>query len=345
MEGSSRPRRHQSGGARRAGCSDRRLVGAGCGCRATAGSDRRRYLRRLVLGSIDGFVGAQGAGALTAPASPLSATLLSLCPRTAATQARACPCWPDRPGTRRARTEAGILETRHRGALSVPRADVEVDVDMENVEDGCYMWGCLVTDRSGATVHRIPGVRDVGAADAGSRDRELARFWRWLMDRPHRRRTTPGRRFALTATTPVPRTPTFVGSGSRPESRTRSGVHRLRRMGRHAEGVGLPADHRRPSGLKVVAPLRDSRGRWMTPVAGSRCRTTSPLATAPTQPRSSGLAAHYNLGDVEATLPIREWVDQDRGSSCRGTGRPVVGRRLSTDLVHTWRRWARKRSK
>jgi predicted RecB family nuclease len=74
---------------------------------------------------------------------------------------------------------------RKRGVdtVTVPRADIEVDVDMENTNDGCYLWGALVTDRRGEvpTVRYMPFVTWDPDIEAG----ELIAFkdfWSWFSD-------------------------------------------------------------------------------------------------------------------------------------------------------------------
>lgn len=70
---------------------------------------------------------------------------------------------------------------RRHSAITVPRADVEVDVDMESFGDaGAYLWGCLLT---GADIGVRPGYHafatwePVPTADEG---RSFAEFWGWL---------------------------------------------------------------------------------------------------------------------------------------------------------------------
>ena len=74
---------------------------------------------------------------------------------------------------------------RKRGVdrVIVPRADIEVDVDMENTNDGCYLWGALVTDRRVA----VPSARYVAFAswDPDIESGELLAFkdfWSWFSD-------------------------------------------------------------------------------------------------------------------------------------------------------------------
>ncbi len=72
---------------------------------------------------------------------------------------------------------------RRNWRIAVPRADVEVDVDMESFDEaGAYLWGCLL---SGSDI-RIPGGyrafvtwEPVPTPDEA---RSFAAFWRWLTD-------------------------------------------------------------------------------------------------------------------------------------------------------------------
>ncbi len=74
---------------------------------------------------------------------------------------------------------------RKRGVdrITVPRGDIEVDMDMENTNEGCYLWGALVTDRRGA----VPTARYLSFAswDPDIESGELLAFkdfWSWFTD-------------------------------------------------------------------------------------------------------------------------------------------------------------------
>jgi predicted RecB family nuclease len=75
---------------------------------------------------------------------------------------------------------------RRRGVtrVEVPRGDVEVDIDMENVEDGVYLWGALVTNRS-AWSAAPAGYRAFCTWDPMTEEAEaalFAQFWAWLSE-------------------------------------------------------------------------------------------------------------------------------------------------------------------
>ncbi|HVA05036.1 MAG TPA: TM0106 family RecB-like putative nuclease [Acidimicrobiales bacterium] len=68
--------------------------------------------------------------------------------------------------------------------LVVPRGDIEVDIDMEGVEDGTYLWGALLTERDGdnvASVAYLPFVSWDPSVATGELD-AFAVFWEWLRD-------------------------------------------------------------------------------------------------------------------------------------------------------------------
>jgi predicted RecB family nuclease len=77
---------------------------------------------------------------------------------------------------------ANLTVVRRVQTVRVPRADVEVDVDMESFGDaGAYMWGALLT---GADVGQPPGYRAFATWEPLPTDdeaRSFAEFWQWLM--------------------------------------------------------------------------------------------------------------------------------------------------------------------
>ena len=77
----------------------------------------------------------------------------------------------------------GLPAYRRRDVVSVevPRADIEVDVDMESTNDGCYLWGALATDRreAGAEAQYL----SFATWNPDLEEGELVafgRFWSWL---------------------------------------------------------------------------------------------------------------------------------------------------------------------
>jgi predicted RecB family nuclease len=207
---------------------------------------------------------------------------------------------------------------RRPGVASVrmERADVELDVDMENVEEGAYLWGVHVTDRSGSGVLRCGYHHfvdwDPDAAAAGAR--AFAAFWSWLDDV---RRRCDARGLTLRA---------YCWSAAAENRWLREGARSIGRVDEverfidSEQWVDLmrvfdtQVITGRASGLKVVAQLLGFSWADEDPSgAASMVWWQEAMDAARTddgreQVRSRILA--YNADDVRATLHVRDWLER-----------------------------------
>ncbi len=207
---------------------------------------------------------------------------------------------------------------RRRGVESVivPRADIEVDIDMENVETGVYLWGTLV---SGS-----PAALEVAGAAAGyqafytwtplEEDVEtqlFEEFWQWLCAL---RKTASSSGLSFCA---------YCYNAGAENGQMR----------RNAARLGLTEDVEAfisseqwvdllrvfdsqlltgsAIGLKTVAPLCDFSWDVDDP-GGGESMIRYDIAVDPASPGSQPAQEwllDYNRSDVEATLALRNWLD------------------------------------
>jgi predicted RecB family nuclease len=214
-----------------------------------------------------------------------------------------------------ARAALGPLAVyRRRGveALFVPRGDIEVDVDMENVEEGVYLWGTLV---SKGAAHRYESWMTWEPLDPDEQARNFLEFWTRLMElraaahasretfRAYCYSETAENRFlrecgaTLGVLTDVE---AFIAS--------EEWVDMLQVFDSQLITGG-------PSGLKVVAPLAGFTWGVDDPGgAESMLRYDQAVGAGSSGEREEARAwlLEYNRGDVEATRAIRDWMEEAR---------------------------------
>jgi predicted RecB family nuclease len=205
---------------------------------------------------------------------------------------------------------------RRRGidALRVPRADVEVDLDLENTEDGVYLWGALVTDRAGLEVEAgyRPFVSWEPLVDV-QEIRIFERLWRWLSELRAQVQTDGAsvRVYCYNATVEgghLRRLGQLAGQADQVEGLLRSDewVDMLKVFDSQLiTGFG--------AGLKVVAPLAGYHWPVEDPGgAESMMHYDSAVAAEDEgeRDRARDWLLTYNRGDVEATLALRAWLDR-----------------------------------
>ncbi|MGO9760449.1 MAG: ribonuclease H-like domain-containing protein [Solirubrobacteraceae bacterium] len=216
---------------------------------------------------------------------------------------------------RAALAPAPVYARRGVDALSVPRANIEVDVDMESIEQGVYLWGVLLLDRTkqGAT----PEYRAFATWERLEPDVELEnslRFWAWLsgVRADAAREGLSFRAYCYNAAAENTYLRRLGLAGGIMDEVTAfiastEWVDLLKVVDSQLlTGAGL--------GLKKVAPLAGFS--WSVDGAGgdaSMLRYDVAVGRADAQGRENARdwLLTYNRGDVEATLAIRDWLERE----------------------------------
>ncbi len=215
-----------------------------------------------------------------------------------------------------ARAAVGDAPVYRRPGANGPihRADVEIDLDMENMNEGVYLWGALLTDRTGTGVFH-EGYRDFTTwepLDDRSEQVPFQDLLEWLRDQEDLARSRE-LSFAV-----------FVWHESAENTQ-------LRRIARRA-GTAIEESVERmigsdswvdlkkvfdagwitggSSSLKTIAPLSGHSWEVDDPGGGvAMARYSEAVITDSDEARTWLL--EYNRGDVEATRSIREWLTRE----------------------------------
>lgn len=211
---------------------------------------------------------------------------------------------------------------------TIPRADIEVDVDLEShLDDGAYLWGTLLTLRDGrpleaegyrpfATWARLPD------ADEG---RSFAEFWRWLTA-IRDRAAGQGRSFRAycysrsaengwmlsTATRFGPEGTRAVVKGVPSVAEVRGFISSPQWVDVH-EAVRTQFVSTSGLGLKVVAPVAGFH--WRDPEAGGEASIgwyrDAQMSRGREAEAGRGRILIYNEDDVRATRAVRDWISKN----------------------------------
>ncbi len=204
---------------------------------------------------------------------------------------------------------------------SVRLADVEVDVDMENVEDGVYLWGTLVSGAADtlSAVGVDRGYRPFYSWSAVDPSVQLAvfqRFWDWLTDL-RERCSAAGLTFAAYCYTSAEHqkmVQILTEAPAGPDSTIIDSVEALVSSPDWVDlyqlvRASLVVGH--GLGLKRIAPLAGFS--WRDPDAGG-LQSMSWHRNAVTHPDPAVRASNrqrllnYNEDDVRATHAVRHWL-------------------------------------
>ena len=199
----------------------------------------------------------------------------------------------------------------------MPRADIEVDVDMESVNEGCYLWGTLLNVHGDAETESSTFISFASwnpDIDVGELEAFLA-FWEWFTElrREAARRGVTFRAYCYHQAAKngqLRRLAALCGLEEDVDDFIRSEQLGRPAPGRegsahHGPAELRPQDGRPPHGI-LLGATRTWAASWPWSVTSRRRRTPTPLCAPRRRSGSSG----YNEDDVHATAVRREWLDR-----------------------------------
>ncbi|QRP45942.1 TM0106 family RecB-like putative nuclease [Amycolatopsis sp. FDAARGOS 1241] len=213
---------------------------------------------------------------------------------------------------------ADLTVVRRTPQVEVPRADVEVDVDMESFGDaGAYLWGTLL---SGADIGVQRGYRAFATWDplpTVDEARSFAEFWAWFTD-VRERTLAAGLTFRAYCYNALAENRWLFGSvdrfGAEPGMPAKKDVQSFVDSDEWVDLFRSVTDQflcSRGKGLKVIAPVAGFQ--WRDPEAGGEASmrwyrdAVGMDGEAPDDEQRARLL-RYNEDDVLATKALREWM-------------------------------------
>ncbi|WP_043788851.1 TM0106 family RecB-like putative nuclease [Amycolatopsis rifamycinica] len=214
---------------------------------------------------------------------------------------------------------ADLTLVRRVDRVEVPRADVEVDVDMESFGDaGAYLWGCLL---SGADIGVPQGYRAFATWDPLPTDdeaRSFAEFWAWLTD-VRERTEAAGLTFRAYCYNALAENRWLFGSverfGEHPGVPSKKNIQSFVDSEQWVDLFRSVTDQflcSHGKGLKVIAPVAGFS--WRDPEAGGEAsmrwyRDAVGMDGEKPDDDQRERLLRYNEDDVLATRALREWID------------------------------------
>ncbi|MGH3685561.1 MAG: TM0106 family RecB-like putative nuclease [Pseudonocardiaceae bacterium] len=211
---------------------------------------------------------------------------------------------------------------RRNRRIAVPRAEVEVDVDMESFDDdGAYLWGCLL---SGSDIGMPRGYRAFATWEpvpTPDEARSFAAFWQWLTDVRHRV-AERGLSFAAYCYNEQAENRWMLSSVERfagtPGIPSTAEVQEFITSGQWVDMYGVVSTEflcARGKGLKTVAPAAgfswhdpeasgENSMRWYADAVG--------LGGGEPDLAQRARLLTYNADDVRATRALRRWMNSDQ---------------------------------